>query len=178
MSIKNLDPKIDKLIQEEFKRQKEGLVLIPSENYASKEALRAMGTPLSNKYSEGYPDARYYPGNDYIDKIEKLAINRAKKIFNADHANVQPHSGSQANAAVYLALLEPGDSVLGFDLQSGGHLTHGASVNFSGKTYDFHHYGVSRQNQRIDFKEVEQKALEVEPEIIIASTTSYPRELE
>ncbi len=178
MSIKNLDPKIDKLIQEEFKRQKEGLVLIPSENYASKEALRAMGTPLSNKYSEGYPDARYYPGNKYIDKIEKLAISRAKEVFNADHANVQPHSGSQANAAIYLALLEPGDTVLGFDLQSGGHLTHGSSVNFSGKTYDFHHYGVSRQNQRIDFKEVEQKALEVEPKIIIASTTSYPRELE
>ncbi|MFW6282622.1 MAG: serine hydroxymethyltransferase, partial [Minisyncoccales bacterium] len=150
---------------------------MPSENYASLETLKAMGTPLSNKYSEGYPDARYYPGNTYIDKIEKLAVNRAKKIFKADHANVQPHSGSQANAAVYLALLEPGDSVLGFDLQSGGHLTHGSGVNFSGKIYNFYHYGVSRQNQRIDFKEVEQKALEVEPKLIIVSTTSYPREL-
>ncbi|MBU2220098.1 serine hydroxymethyltransferase, partial [Patescibacteria group bacterium] len=135
------DEKIQQLISKEIARQKNGLTLIPSENYASEEVLRAMGTPLSNKYSEGYPGRRYYSGNEFVDEIENLAIERAKQLFGAEHANVQPHSGSQANAAVYLALLKPGDKVLGFDLRAGGHLTHGSPVNFSGQTYQFAHYG-------------------------------------
>ena len=172
------DKKIHELIQKEISRQQNGLVLIPSENYASPEVLRAMGTPLSNKYSEGYPGKRYYSGNEFIDEIESLAIGRAKKLFNAEHANVQPHSGSQANAAVYLALLKPGDKVLGFDLKAGGHLTHGSPVNFSGQTYNFAFYGVDAKTELIDFAEVEKAALEFKPKLIIASTTAYSRTLD
>ena len=135
--MKFKDVKIQELIKKEIIRQRDGLVLIASENYASPEVLAALATPLNNKYSEGYPGKRYYGGNEFIDEIEKIAIKRAKKLFSAEHANVQPHSGSQANAAVYLALLEPGDKVLGFDLASGGHLTHGSPVNFSGVFYNF-----------------------------------------
>lgn len=172
------DEQIQELIEQEITRQQEGLSLIPSENYASKEVLLAMGTPLSNKYSEGYPGKRYYGGNEFIDKIEGLAIERAKQLFGAEHANVQPHSGSQANAAVYLAVLKPGDKVLGFDLKAGGHLTHGSQVNFSGLTYNFSYYGVDAKTEKIDLAEVEKIALEVKPKLIIASTTSYSRQLD
>lgn len=172
------DSKIFKLIKKEIDRQKDGLVLIPSENYASSEVLFAMGTPLSNKYSEGYPEKRYYPGNKFVDEIEKEAILRAKKIFNAEHANVQPHSGSQANAAVYLALLNPGDRVLGMSLESGGHLTHGSPVNFSGKIYNFSYYNVNPKTEIIDYNEVKKTALKTRPKIIVAGVTSYPRKID
>ena len=172
------DKEILNLIKKEIARQRDGLVLIPSENYASPEVLRAMGTPLSNKYSEGYPGKRYYSGNQFIDEIEALAIERAKKLFGAEHANVQSHSGSQANAAVYLALLKPGDKILGFDLKSGGHLTHGSPVNFSGQFYNFAFYGVNPKTEFIDFAEVEKIALEFKPKLIIASTTAYSRVLD
>jgi len=173
-----LDAKIANLIKKEINRQRDGLTLIPSENYASAEVLRVMGTPLSNKYSEGYPQKRYYGGNEIIDEIEALAIERVRKLFNAEHANVQPHSGSQANAAAYLAILKPGDKILGFDLKAGGHLTHGSPVNFSGLTYNFAHYGVDAKTEKIDFAAVEKVALEFKPKLIIASTTSYSRVLD
>jgi len=172
------DTQIEDLIKKEISRQKNGLTLIPSENYASPEVLAAMASPLSNKYSEGYPRKRYYSGNQFIDEIETLAIARAKNLFSAEHANVQPHSGSQANAAVYLALLKPGDKVLGFDLSAGGHLTHGSPINFSGLTYNFKHYGVDPKTEIIDYDEVEKIALEFKPKLIIASTTSYSRILD
>jgi glycine hydroxymethyltransferase len=178
MKLKNLDPKIYNLIKKEIQRQKDGLVLIPSENYASSAVLKAMGTPLSNKYSEGYSRKRYYSGNEFIDKIESLAIERLKKLFKAEHANVQPHSGSQANAAVYLALLKYGDRVLGIDLSAGGHLTHGSPVNFSGKLYNFAYYGVDPKTERIDLKKVEKVASKFRPKLIIVSTTAYSRKFD
>ena len=173
-----MDTEINVLIKKEIIRQREGLTLIPSENHASEEVLRAMGTPLSDKYSEGYPSKRYYGGNEFIDQIEAIAIERAKKLFKAEHANVQPHSGSQANAAVYLALLKPGDKILGFDLKAGGHLTHGSPVNFSGLTYNFAFYGVDAKTEKIDLAQVEKIALEFKPKIILVSTTSYSRLLD
>jgi len=176
--MKFKDVKIQELIKKEIIRQRDGLVLIASENYASPEVLAALATPLNNKYSEGYPGKRYYGGNEFIDEIEKIAIKRAKKLFSAEHANVQPHSGSQANAAVYLALLEPGDKVLGFDLASGGHLTHGSPVNFSGVFYNFDFYGVDKKTEMIDYEEVERIALKFQPKLIIASTTAYSKILD
>lgn len=173
-----MDEKINTLIKKEIARQCDGLTLIPSENHASEEVLHAMGTPLSNKYSEGYPGKRYYGGNEFIDEIEKIAIQRAKKLFNAEHANVQPHSGSQANAAVYLALLKPGDKILGFKLTDGGHLTHGSPVNFSGLTYHFEHYGVDVASEKIDFNAVAKTAKKFRPKLILASTTAYARQLD
>lgn len=178
MKLKKLDPKIYSLIKKEITRQREGLVLIPSENYASEAVISAMGTPLSNKYSEGYPYKRYYGGNEFIDEIEQTAINRAKKLFKAEHANVQPHSGSQANAEVYLALLKYGDRILGIDLSAGGHLTHGSPVNFSGKLYKFNYYGVDSETEKVDLKNVEKIALKFRPKLIIVSTTAYSRILE
>jgi len=178
MKLNKLDPKIYILIKKEIQRQRDGLGLIPSENYASSAVISAMGTPLSNKYSEGYPFKRYYGGNEFIDQIETIAIERAKKLFKAEHANVQPHSGSQANAAVYLALLNYKDRILGIDLSAGGHLTHGSPVNFSGKSYKFSHYGVNPENERVDLKEVEKIALKFKPKLIIVSTTAYSRTLE
>ena len=178
MKLSKTDPKIYNLIKKEIQRQKEGLVLIPSENYASPAVISAMGTPLSNKYSEGYPYKRYYGGNEFIDEIETLAIERAKKLFRAEHANVQPHSGSQANAAVYLALLNYRDKILGIDLSAGGHLTHGSPVNFSGKLYKFAHYGVDPKTEKVDLKEVEKTALKFKPKLIIISTTAYSRTLD
>ncbi len=178
MKLKKSDPKIHEFIKREIERQKNGLVLIPSENYASFSVLQAMGTPLSNKYSEGYPGKRYYGGNEFIDKIEQIAIDRAKKLFKAEHANVQPHSGSQANAAVYLALLDYRDKILGIDLSAGGHLTHGSKVNFSGKLYNFAYYGVNPKTEKVDLKEVEKIALRFKPKLIIVSTTAYSRTLE
>ncbi|PIP24342.1 MAG: serine hydroxymethyltransferase [Candidatus Nealsonbacteria bacterium CG02_land_8_20_14_3_00_37_10] len=177
MKLKNVDFKIYNLIKKEIARQKDGLVLIPSENYASPAVLSCMGTPLSNKYSEGYPKKRYYGGNEFIDEIETIAIERAKKIFKAEHANVQPHSGSQANAAVYLALLNYGDKILGIDLSAGGHLTHGSPVNFSGKLYNFAYYGVNPKTEKVDLKNVEKIALKFKPKLIIVSTTAYSRTL-
>lgn len=173
-----MDKKIKSLIEKEIARQQGGLTLIPSENYASAEVLTAMGTPLSNKYSEGYARKRYYGGNEVIDEIEELAIERAKKLFGAEHANVQPHSGSQANAAVYLGLLEPGDKILGFSLADGGHLTHGSPVNFSGQMYKFVHYGVDRKTELIDPAQVARIAREEKPKLIVVSTTSYSRQLD
>lgn len=178
MKMKSVDPKIYNLVVKEIERQKNTLTLIPSENYASEAVLASMGTPLSNKYSEGYPCKRFYAGNEFIDEIEQTAIDRAKKVFGADHANVQPHSGSQANAAVFLALLKAGDRVLGIDLSAGGHLTHGSPVNFSGMTYSFAHYGVDPKTERVDINEVRKIALEFKPKLIITSTTSYSRTLE
>ncbi len=178
MKLSKSDPKIYNLVKKEIVRQKNGLVLIPSENYASPRVLSVMGTPLSNKYSEGYPYKRYYSGNKFIDEIEQTAIERAKKLFKAEHANVQPHSGSQANSAVYLALLNYKDKILGIDLSAGGHLTHGSPVNFSGKLYNFSHYGVDSKTEKIDLKEVEKIALKFKPKLIIVSTTSYSRTLD
>ena len=177
MKLPKSDPKIYALIKKEIQRQKTGLVLIPSENYASPAVISAMGTPLSNKYSEGYPQKRYYGGNEFIDEIETLAQERAKKIFKAEHANVQPHSGSQANAAVYLALLNYRDKILGIDLSAGGHLTHGSKVNFSGKLYNFAYYGVDPKTEKVDLKEVEKIAKKFKPKLIIVSTTAYSRTL-
>ncbi len=178
MKLKKIDPKIYNLIKKEIQHQKKGLSLIPSENYSSLAVISAMGTPLSNKYSEGYPYKRYYGGNELIDQIEELAITRAKKLFKAEHANVQPHSGSQANAAAYLALLNYKDRVLGIDLSAGGHLTHGSPVNFSSKFYNFAYYGVDPRTEKIDLKEIEKIALKFKPKMIIAGTTSYSRKID
>jgi glycine hydroxymethyltransferase len=175
MSLKKEDPKTYQLIEAEINRQKMGISLIASENYASPAVLKAVSSPLTNKYAEGYPGKRYYGGNEFVDQVESLAIERAKKLFKADHANVQPHSGSQANAAVYLGLLKPGDKILGFDLKAGGHLTHGSPVNFSGQYYQFEHYGVDKQTEMIDFDKVREIALKFKPKLIVASTTAYSR---
>ncbi len=169
------DPKIFNLIQKEFKRQKEGINLIPSENYVSQAVLEAIGSVLTNKYSEGYPDKRYYSGHQFIDQIEKIAIARAKKLFQAEHANVQLHSGSQANQAIYLAFLKSGDKVLAMDLRAGGHITHGLSVNFSGQIYKFFHYGINKKTGLIDLDEVKKIAQKIKPKMIICGATSYPR---
>lgn len=173
--LQKSDPEIYQIIQNELTRQREGLEMIASENYVSPAVLAAMGTVLTNKYAEGYPDKRYYGGNEFIDQAEKLAISRAKQIFQAEHVNVQPHSGSQANAAVYLALLEPGDTVLSMSLSEGGHLTHGHKVNFSGQFYNFIHYGVNTKNGLIDFDEVRELAVKHRPKLILAGASAYPR---
>lgn len=169
------DSQISQLIQKEIERQKNGIDLIASENYVSKAVLEALGSPLTNKYSEGYPQKRYYSGNNYIDQIESLAIERIKKLFSAEAANVQPHSGSQANQAVYLALLKPGDKVLGIDLSCGGHLSHGSPVNFSGIFYHFVNYGVNRETEKLDYEEIERIAQKEKPKLIICGTTAYSR---
>jgi len=176
--VSQTDPEIAKLIDEEVDRQRHGLELIASENYASLAVIQALGTPLTNKYSEGYFSKRYYGGNEFIDKIEMLAIERAKEIFGAEHANVQPHSGSQANQAAYLALAKPGDTILAMDLAHGGHLSHGSPVNFSGVIYHFVHYGVDKKTERVDMNEVERLAREQKPKIIVAGFSAYPRHLD
>lgn len=173
--LKKTDPQIFNLIQKEISRQREGLNLIPSENYVSQAVLEAVGSVLTNKYSEGYPGKRYYSGHQFIDQIEKIAIARAKRLFQADHANVQPYSGSQANQAVYLAFLEPADKVLAMDLRAGGHITHGLPVNFSGQIYQFFHYGVDKKTGLIDFDQIEKIAKRVKPKMIVCGATSYPR---
>jgi glycine hydroxymethyltransferase len=172
------DKEIFKLIKAEKKRQKNGLELIASENYVSKEVLKAMGSVLTNKYAEGYPEKRYYGGCEIVDQIEQIAIDRAKLLFGAEYANVQPHSGSQANAAVYHAILKPGDSILGFDLAHGGHLTHGSPVNFSGKLFKVSFYGVKQETGRIDYEALEKIAIEVKPKLIIAGASSYSRDID
>ena len=159
VAFKETDPDIFRLVQKEILRQQETINLIPSENFASHAVMEATGSVLSNKYSEGYPNRRYYQGNDYVDSIESIAIERAKKLFNLEHANVQPYSGSTANAAVFMAFLDPGDTFLGFDLTCGGHLTHGSPVNFSGKIYKAVNYSVNQKTQRIDMDSVRRLAL-------------------
>jgi len=169
------DEEIFSWIEAEERRQAEGLELIASENFVSRQVREAVGSVLTNKYAEGYPGRRYYGGCQYVDEVERLAIERAKKLFSAAWANVQPHSGSQANMAVYFALLEPGDTILGMDLAAGGHLTHGAKVNFSGKFFRVVAYGVDPETETIDYEEVERLALEHRPKMIVAGASAYPR---
>ncbi len=169
------DTELSQLLQQEIERQKETINLIASENYASKAVLEAQGSALTNKYAEGYPQRRYYGGCTQIDAIENLAIERAKKLFKAEHVNVQPHSGTQANLAAYFALLDYGDTVMGMSLSHGGHLTHGSPVNFSGKWYKFIPYGVNRETERLDYEEIEKLALKYKPKLIIAGASAYPR---
>tara|TARA_B100000508_G_C11454890_1_gene276184 strand:+ start:615 stop:1889 length:1275 start_codon:yes stop_codon:yes gene_type:complete len=164
------------LIQEETDRQKRGIELIASENYVSDSVMEAMGSVLTNKYAEGLPEKRYYGGCEVVDQVEQLAIDRLKELFNAKWANVQPHSGAQANAAVMLACLKPGDAILGFDLSHGGHLTHGSTVNFSGKLYVPHFYGVEKETGVIDYDKVEAKALSVKPKLLICGASAYSRD--
>ena len=172
------DSQVETLIEKERTRQTTGLQLIASENFTSQAVMRATGSVLTNKYSEGYPGKRYYGGNAVVDEIEALAIDRVKQLFGADHANVQPHSGASANMAVYQAMLKPGDVVLGLSLDHGGHLTHGSPVNASGIFYDFRSYKVGVNDERIDFDEVRRLAHEHRPRMIVAGTTSYPRRIE
>ncbi|MBR9703867.1 serine hydroxymethyltransferase [Candidatus Pacearchaeota archaeon] len=172
------DPEIDNLINKELIRQKEVLNMIPSENYVSKNVLKACGTVLMNKYSEGYPYKRYYQGNEFVDDIEQIAINRAKLLFNAEHANVQPLSGSPANFAIFLAFLKPGDKFLGLDLSCGGHLTHGSHVNFSGKIYNCASYGVDKDTELLDMNEIRTIAKKEMPKMIISGLTAYPRNID
>jgi len=164
------------IIQKEINRQTSGIELIASENFVSKQVMEAMGSELTNKYAEGYPGRRYYGGCEFVDVAEQLAIDRAKELFGAEYANVQPHSGAQANAAVMLACLKAGDDILGFDLSHGGHLTHGSTVNFSGKLYNPHFYGVEKETGLIDMDKVEAKALEVKPKLIICGASAYSRD--
>lgn len=170
------DTAIFELIQEEWNRQKRGLELIASENFTSEGVMKAMGNVMTNKYAEGYPGRRYYGGCEVVDKSEQLAIDRLKKIFNIDYANVQPHSGAQANMAVQLAVLKPGDPILGLDLSMGGHLTHGSPVAFSGKTYAAHHYGVRKEDGLIDYDDLEAKARSIKPKMIICGASAYSRD--
>jgi glycine hydroxymethyltransferase len=170
------DPKIESLIHQELVRQTEGIELIASENYASESVMNASGSILTNKYAEGLPNKRYYGGCKVVDEIEQLAIERLKELFGASWANVQPHSGSQANAAVFLACLTPRDKILGFDLSHGGHLTHGSPVNFSGKLYDANFYGVEEETGTIDYNKVRDQALEVKPKMIICGASAYSRD--
>lgn len=170
------DPKIEALIQKELVRQTEGIELIASENYASEAVMNASGSILTNKYAEGLPNKRYYGGCKVVDEIEQLAIDRLKELFGASWANVQPHSGSQANAAVFLACLNPGDKILGFDLSHGGHLTHGSPVNFSGQLYDANFYGVEKETGTIDYNKVRDQALKIKPKMIICGASAYSRD--
>ncbi len=172
--IKDRDPEVYNAIVGELERERRNIVLIASENYAPPEILEAQGCILTNKYAEGYPGKRYYGGCSFVDDIENIAIERAKSLFKAEHANVQPHSGTSANMAVYFAVLEPGAAILSMDLAHGGHLSHGASVNFSGRMYKIFTYGVSKKTERIDINEVEEIARKVRPRMIIAGASSYP----
>ncbi len=181
MTLKQSDPEIYDLIQLEKKRQADVLELIPSENYVSDDVLKAIGTPLINKYSEGYPGKRYYGGNQVIDEIENLAISRVREVFDLPldwHVNVQPYSGSPANIEVYMGLLEPGNTVMAMDLSHGGHLTHGSKVNATGKTYNFVHYGVSPKTEKLDYTEILKIADRIKPKLIVSGFTAYPREID
>lgn len=176
--IRQTDPETAEAIASELARQKGKIELIASENFVSRAVLEALGTVLTNKYAEGYPGKRYYGGCEYVDIVEDLARDRAKKLFGAEHANVQPHSGAQANMAVYFSVLEPGDTVLGMNLAHGGHLTHGSPVNFSGKLYKFVAYGVDPETHRIDYEEVRRLALEHKPKLLVAGASAYPRTID
>ena len=177
-NLKNNDPEVYNSIQREIKRQNRNLELIASENIVSIPVLEAMGSHLTNKYAEGYPHKRYYGGCEHIDEIENLAIDRIKKIFNAEHANVQPHSGANANIGVYFAVLKPGDKVMGMNLSQGGHLTHGSPANISGQYFDFTEYGVTKEDGFIDYDMVKKLAHEVRPKLIVAGASAYPREID
>lgn len=177
-NIKREDKEIYDLIEKELDRQRKGIELIASENVVSEAVMEAMGSYLTNKYAEGYPGKRYYGGCYVVDEIEQIAIDRAKQLFGAEHANVQPHSGSQANMAVYFTVLEPGDTVLGMDLSHGGHLTHGSPVNFSGKLFKFVSYGVDKETEMIDYENVRQIALECKPKLIVAGASAYSRTID
>ncbi|MGI6175081.1 MAG: serine hydroxymethyltransferase [Christensenellales bacterium] len=174
-SVQSVDPEVADALQLELNRQKTHLELIASENFVSKAVLEAVGSHLTNKYAEGYPAKRYYGGCEYVDIVESLAIERAKKLFGAEHANVQPHCGANANLAVYFATLTPGDTVLGMSLAHGGHLTHGSKVNISGKYYNFASYGVDEKTERIDYNEVLRIAEESKPKLLVAGASAYPR---
>jgi glycine hydroxymethyltransferase len=176
--LAEVDPDIYRLIQDETRRQEEGLELIASENFVSPAVMEAVGSVLTNKYAEGYPGKRYYGGCEVVDVAESLAIERAKALFGAEHVNVQAHSGSQANMAAYMALMKVGDTMLALDLNSGGHLTHGSAVNFSGKLYKVVHYGLSPKTETIDFAQVKALALEHKPKVIVVGASAYPRTLD
>ena len=176
--LKQTDEEVFKAIQGELNRQRNKIELIASENFVSDSVMEAMGSYMTNKYAEGYPHARYYGGCEYVDIVEDLARDRVKKLYGADHANVQPHSGAQANMAVYLAVLEPGDTVLGMNLSHGGHLTHGSKVNASGKLYNFIPYGLNEKTGRIDYDELERLAIENKPKLILAGASAYAREID
>ena len=177
-NLKNTDKEIYDAIEEELNRQRNKIELIASENFVSNSVMEAMGSYMTNKYAEGYPGHRYYGGCECVDIAENLAIERAKKLFGAEYANVQPHSGAQANMSVYFAVLEPGDTVLGMNLAHGGHLTHGSKVNSSGKLYNFIPYGVDEKTGRIDYDELERLAIENNPKLILAGASAYPREID
>jgi len=176
--LQDVDPEVRQAIDDEIGRQQDSIELIASENYTSAAVMEAQGSVMTNKYAEGYPGKRYYGGCEFVDVAEDLAIERAKRIFGADHANVQPHSGSQANMAVYMALMKPGDRLLGMDIDHGGHLSHGTKVNFSGKLYETHTYGVAEADERIDLNEVEAVARRVRPQVIVVGGSAYPRVLD
>lgn len=176
--VKQSDIDVYEAIQLEKKRQQEKIELIASENFVTEAVMEAMGSVLTNKYAEGYPGRRYYGGCEYVDIVENLARDRAKELFGAEHANVQPHSGAQANMAVYLSILKPGDTVLGMNLSHGGHLTHGSPVNFSGELYNFAEYGVDEETEQLDYDVVRQKALEIQPKLIVAGASAYSREID
>lgn len=173
--IRKIDPKVAESIENEVNRQRNKLEMIASENFVSEAVLQALGTPLTNKYAEGYPGKRYYGGCEFVDVVEQLAIDRAKQIFGAEHVNVQPHSGAQANSAVYFAMLDPGDTILGLDLAHGGHLSHGMKKNISGKYYRSEFYQVREDNSYIDYDALLRKAREIRPKIIVAGASAYPR---
>src|ERR1700676_2015967 len=173
--MREVDPEIAEILELEARRQATGLELIPSENLVSEAVLQAMGSVLTNKYAEGYPGKRYYGGCEFVDRAEQLAIDRAKQLFGGEHANVQAHSGTQANIAVYMAALQPGDTVLGMNLAHGGHLTHGPPLNFSGKMYKFVPYGVSKEAETIDYDELDRLAQEHNPKMIVAGASAYSR---
>ncbi|WCK54354.1 serine hydroxymethyltransferase [Aneurinibacillus sp. Ricciae_BoGa-3] len=173
--VKRQDKEVAKAIELELGRQRSKIELIASENFVSEAVMEAMGTVLTNKYAEGYPGKRYYGGCEYVDIVENIARDRAKQLFGAEHANVQPHSGAQANMAVYFSVLEPGDTVLGMNLSHGGHLTHGSPVNFSGKLYNFVEYGVDKDTQVLDYDDIRRKAEEHKPKMIVAGASAYPR---
>lgn len=176
--VKAIDPEIAELINQEEGRQLNKIELIASENFVSRAVMAAQGSVLTNKYAEGYPGKRYYGGCEFVDVVEDLARNRAKELFGAEHANVQPHSGAQANTAVYFTILQPGDTVLGMNLSHGGHLTHGSPVNISGKYYNFVDYGVEPETETIDYEKLRQKALEVKPKLIVAGASAYARTID
>ncbi len=177
-TVRLADPEVAEAMGLELKRQREHIELIASENFVSPAVLAAMGSHLTNKYAEGYPGKRYYGGCECVDIVEKLAIKRAKALFGAEHANVQPHSGAQANLSVYFALLNPGDTILGMNLNHGGHLTHGSPVNMSGKYFNIVPYGVSEKDEKIDYDELRKLALEVKPKLIVAGASAYPRTID
>ncbi|MDB9481622.1 serine hydroxymethyltransferase, partial [Dolichospermum circinale CS-537/05] len=173
--LKNSDPTINELINQELQRQRDHLELIASENFTSPAVLAAQGSVLTNKYAEGLPGKRYYGGCEFVDKIEQIAIDRAKLLFGAAHANVQPHSGAQANFAVFLTLLKPGDTIMGMDLSHGGHLTHGSPVNVSGKWFQVRHYGVSKETEQLDYDQIRDLAIKERPKLLICGYSAYPR---